>query len=241
MCLRAELASPRRARRARGTRRRRTRSGRRASPPSGSRRLDTASWPDRVPRPAGRRDGDGRAACCAPGLERARTLARALRLLATRLHVLRPRSRGSTRARRATRRSPSARASRRTPRRASGSCGSSERCTSAGPTAVGCGARRERGERRVVLEVSGLGAYTLLKGESGCTCWSSRRARAAVRPRHRARRGGRAPGRRKDGATAASRRIVRRYRHEPSPLVRNTTGMRTGRIDRVLAGDFDLR
>ena len=34
--------------------------------------------------------------------------------------------------------------------------------------------------------------------------------------------------------------IVRRYRHEPSPLVRNASGMRTGRIDRVLAGDFDL-
>ena len=27
---------------------------------------------------------------------------------------------------------------------------------------------------------------------------------------------------------------------EPSPLVRDASGMRTGRIDRVLAGDFDL-
>ena len=34
--------------------------------------------------------------------------------------------------------------------------------------------------------------------------------------------------------------IVRRYRHEPSPLVRDAAGMRTGRIDRILAGDFDL-
>ena len=36
-------------------------------------------------------------------------------------------------------------------------------------------------------------------------------------------------------------RIVRRYRDEPSPLVRdNVRGWRTGRIDQVLAGDFDL-
>jgi ATP-dependent Clp protease ATP-binding subunit ClpC len=36
-------------------------------------------------------------------------------------------------------------------------------------------------------------------------------------------------------------RIARRYREEPSPLVRdNVRGWRTGRIDQVLAGDFDL-
>ena len=40
--------------------------------------------------------------------------------------------------------------------------------------------------------------------------------------------------------TAAEPVVVRRYRHEPSPLVRDASGMRTGRIDRVLAGDFDL-
>ena len=35
--------------------------------------------------------------------------------------------------------------------------------------------------------------------------------------------------------------IVRRYREEPSPLVRDAArGWRTGRIDRVLGGDFDL-
>ena len=34
--------------------------------------------------------------------------------------------------------------------------------------------------------------------------------------------------------------IVRRYRMEPSPLVRDHRGWRTGRVDRVLAGDFDL-
>jgi ATP-dependent Clp protease ATP-binding subunit ClpC len=35
--------------------------------------------------------------------------------------------------------------------------------------------------------------------------------------------------------------IVRRYRARPSPLVRDgVRGYRTGRLDRVLAGDFDL-
>ncbi len=37
-----------------------------------------------------------------------------------------------------------------------------------------------------------------------------------------------------------STEIVRRYRLEPSPLVRDRHGWRTGRADRVLAGDFDL-
>jgi len=48
-----------------------------------------------------------------------------------------------------------------------------------------------------------------------------------------------APGSSPDGDRAEPA-IVRRYRHEPSPLVRDASGMRTGRIDRVLAGDFDL-
>jgi ATP-dependent Clp protease ATP-binding subunit ClpC len=35
--------------------------------------------------------------------------------------------------------------------------------------------------------------------------------------------------------------VVRRYRREPSPLVRNMSGSwRTGKVDAVLAGDFDL-
>jgi hypothetical protein len=36
-------------------------------------------------------------------------------------------------------------------------------------------------------------------------------------------------------------RIVRHYRFDPSPLVRdNIRKWRTGRVDRVLNGDFDL-
>jgi ATP-dependent Clp protease ATP-binding subunit ClpC len=36
-------------------------------------------------------------------------------------------------------------------------------------------------------------------------------------------------------------RIVRRYRDEPSPLVRDSVrGWRTGKLDRVLDGDFDI-
>lgn len=42
-------------------------------------------------------------------------------------------------------------------------------------------------------------------------------------------------------ATDADLRVVRRYRWEPAPLVRDSLrGWRTGRIDRVLGGDFDV-
>jgi ATP-dependent Clp protease ATP-binding subunit ClpC len=42
------------------------------------------------------------------------------------------------------------------------------------------------------------------------------------------------------GDASPSAEIVRRYRLEPSPLVRDSRGWRTGRAERVLAGDFDL-
>jgi ATP-dependent Clp protease ATP-binding subunit ClpC len=42
-------------------------------------------------------------------------------------------------------------------------------------------------------------------------------------------------------ATPAETAIVRRYRAQPSPLVRDAQdGWRTGRLDLVLGGDFDL-
>ena len=35
--------------------------------------------------------------------------------------------------------------------------------------------------------------------------------------------------------------VVRRYRREPSPLVRNADGSwRSGKVEAVLAGDFDI-
>jgi ATP-dependent Clp protease ATP-binding subunit ClpC len=44
-----------------------------------------------------------------------------------------------------------------------------------------------------------------------------------------------------DASSTDRLRIVRRYREEPSPLVRDSVrGWRTGRVDRVLDGDFDL-
>jgi len=43
------------------------------------------------------------------------------------------------------------------------------------------------------------------------------------------------------GAPAPPPTIVRRYRGTPSPLVRDAVrGWRTGRLERVLGGDFDL-
>ena len=43
------------------------------------------------------------------------------------------------------------------------------------------------------------------------------------------------------GETPMTPAVVRRYRLRPDPLVRDTVrGYRTGRVERVLAGDFDL-
>ena len=42
-------------------------------------------------------------------------------------------------------------------------------------------------------------------------------------------------------AKASEMKVVRRYREKPSPLVRDQDGnWRTGRIERVMGGDFDL-
>jgi ATP-dependent Clp protease ATP-binding subunit ClpC len=90
-----------------------------------------------------------------------------------------------------------------------------------------------------ILEVVGLGAYTLLRGETGLhvletPAGESSFYRATVVVSIAALDPGWAST---DGAEAT---IVRRYRRDPSPLVRYASGVRTGRIDRVLAGDFDL-
>ena len=99
--------------------------------------------------------------------------------------------------------------------------------------------RRNGPSAEVILEISGLGAYTLLKGESGLHVLELpheedrgfERVTALVEVD---------PVGSSSEANRGEPAIVRRYRHEPSPLVRDASGTRTGRIDRVLAGDFDL-
>ena len=93
-----------------------------------------------------------------------------------------------------------------------------------------------------MLEVAGLGAYTLLKPEIGLHVLelpleesrSFDRVTVLVDVEPVGLAADERPPDRPEPA------IVRRYRHEPSPLVRDASGVRTGRIDRVLAGDFDL-
>ena len=103
--------------------------------------------------------------------------------------------------------------------------------------------RRNGDDGVVVLDVSGLGAYTLLKPEIGLhvlelpheedRSFDRVTVLVDVEPVGHG-PNGTAPPDRPEPA------VVRRYRHEPSPLVRDGSGLRTGRIDRVLAGDFDL-
>ncbi|HYE97069.1 MAG TPA: AAA family ATPase [Rubricoccaceae bacterium] len=110
----------------------------------------------------------------------------------------------------------------------------------------------EAGPYRLLLAVSGFGAYRILQretglhvfeqeGESGRTR-STARVRIAPQPLSGA---GSVDVLRRQAAEAlgAGGRlgIVRRYREGASPLVRDgVRGWRTGRLDRVLGGDFDL-
>jgi ATP-dependent Clp protease ATP-binding subunit ClpC len=104
--------------------------------------------------------------------------------------------------------------------------------------------------------VSGFAAYTLLHTEEGLHVLetpqdekSFNRARVHVRvvaqPDEPAGRGDEALRKQAAAALATdangSPQIVRRYREEPSPLVRDSVrGWRTGKLDRVLEGHFDL-
>ena len=106
------------------------------------------------------------------------------------------------------------------------------------------------------MAVSGYGAYTILRPESGLHVLETpqdektfNRARATVRvvaqPDEPAGHGPEALRRQAERALAddstAPQSIVRRYREEPSPLVRDSArGWRTGKLERVLDGDFDL-
>jgi ATP-dependent Clp protease ATP-binding subunit ClpC len=109
---------------------------------------------------------------------------------------------------------------------------------------------------RALAAVSGYAAFQILRAEAGLHVLetpqdekSFNRARATVRvvaqPDEPAGRGREALGEQAARALAAGpaapHQIVRRYREEPSPLVRDSArGWRTGRLGRVLDGDFDL-
>jgi ATP-dependent Clp protease ATP-binding subunit ClpC len=117
--------------------------------------------------------------------------------------------------------------------------------------------RRLRSEGTDLLAISGIGAYQILEPETGLHVLESPPDRL---PRHEhsldrvAVHVTVAPARpappdtdAADLARAAldalppSTTIVRRYREGPSPLVRDTVReWRTGRLDRVLAGEFDV-
>jgi ATP-dependent Clp protease ATP-binding subunit ClpC len=108
---------------------------------------------------------------------------------------------------------------------------------------------------QMTVAVSGFAAYSLLHGESGLHVLetpqdekSFTRARVHVRvvaqPDEPAGREG-ARGQAAHAFAADTNntqpQIVRRYREEPSPLVRDSVrGWRTGKLSRVLEGGFDL-
>ncbi len=112
------------------------------------------------------------------------------------------------------------------------------------------------GPYRLLLAVSGFGAYSILSGENGLhlletpgedgrkTRKVAARVRVAPQPEDPPRHGENLTKQARNvlaahGAEAPA--IVRRYREQPSPLVRDVVkGWRTGRLDRVLHGDFDL-
>ncbi len=109
--------------------------------------------------------------------------------------------------------------------------------------------------KRFILAVAGLGAYAILSREAGIHVWeipgeegkAFKRLKVHVRV---------APQPVVPGDTTdllrtqaeeqlkivdGARTVVRRYRKDPSPLVRDSVqGWRTGKLDRVLDGDFDL-
>ncbi|HWS90701.1 MAG TPA: AAA family ATPase [Pyrinomonadaceae bacterium] len=116
-------------------------------------------------------------------------------------------------------------------------------------------------EYRALFAVSGYAAYTILRHEAGLHVLetpqdeksSFRRVSVSVRvvgqPEEPPRRGGREALREQAeqalsadaDAPPQQQQVVRRYREEPSPLVRDSArGWRTGRLERVLDGDFDL-
>jgi ATP-dependent Clp protease ATP-binding subunit ClpC len=112
--------------------------------------------------------------------------------------------------------------------------------------------RELAGDRSVILAVTGFGAFRTLAGESGLHLLEneSPHETARVVARVTAVAGASldlsAPGAFALAAELLAESpppsaIVRRYREQPAPLVRDiAAGWRSGRLDAVLAGDFDL-
>jgi ATP-dependent Clp protease ATP-binding subunit ClpC len=88
--------------------------------------------------------------------------------------------------------------------------------------------------------VSGLGAGTILVPEAGLHVLEIPEQREGSRA-ERVHAIVQVASRQSELRVPAPTNVVRRYRAEPTPLVRDAVrGYRTGRFDRVLAGDFDL-
>ena len=102
-----------------------------------------------------------------------------------------------------------------------------------------------------LLHVSGLGCWRLLHEEAGLHVLEQSKERASNRETVRVNVAPRRPSSADDDRVAEARRalasiapstvVVRRYREGTATLVRDAVrGYRTGHLDRVLAGEFDL-
>jgi ATP-dependent Clp protease ATP-binding subunit ClpC len=117
--------------------------------------------------------------------------------------------------------------------------------------------RGPRRSRSLLLSVTGYAALDILRPESGLHIWEQpdpREARPSVQHRAQVRveawpdQVADEVGALRDAARAVMARplpgappVVRIYRERPDPLVKDRIrGWRTGRLDRVLEGDFDL-
>ena len=117
--------------------------------------------------------------------------------------------------------------------------------------------RRGGDSFQVILAVSGFGAHSILEQETGLhvleqpgdQAGKTRRisTRVTIVPQPADPGDASTDTRRKQAREAftafefPSRKVVRRYREDPSPLVRDAVrGWRTGRLDKVLDGNFDL-
>ncbi|MGO1071600.1 AAA family ATPase [Lysobacter sp. CA199] len=103
--------------------------------------------------------------------------------------------------------------------------------------------REDRERCSAWLAVSGFGAFDLLENESGLHIFEGKVDDTTHRVSVLVQVAPDLPGRprQSQGAPEGERRICRRYRQAPSPLVRDgMRGWRSGRLDRVLAGEFDV-